>query len=46
MHRAYVEPPQVVELSRRLAERVSPAFAGMSEVSDIVRVTEEMVRRG
>ena len=46
MRRAYVEPPQVTELSRRLAERVSPAFAGISEVSDIVRVTEEMVRRG
>ena len=46
MHRAYVEPPQITELSRRLAEHVSPAFAGINEVSDIVRVTEEMVRRG
>lgn len=27
MRRAYVEPPQVIELSRRLASSVSPAFA-------------------
>lgn len=27
MQRAYVEPPQVIELSRRLASSVSPAFA-------------------
>ena len=46
MHRAYVEPPQVIALSRRLATEVSPAFSDISEVADIVRVTEEMVRRG
>ena len=46
MHRAYVEPPQVIALSRRLAAEVSPAFSDISEVADIVRVTEEMVRRG
>ena len=46
MQRAYVEPPQVIELSRRLASSVSPAFAQVSEVTDIVRITEEMVRRG
>ena len=46
MEAAYVEPPQVVALSARLAEHVSPAFAGVSEVSDIVRIIEEMVRRG
>ena len=46
MRKAYVEPPQIVELSRRLAHAVSPAFAGISEVADIVRITEEMVRRG
>ena len=44
--RAYVAPPQAVELSARLAADVSPEFSGMSEVSDIVRVTEEMIRRG
>lgn len=46
MRRAYVEPPQVIELSRRLASSVSPAFAQVSEVTDIVRITEEMVHRG
>jgi len=46
MQRAYVEPPQVIELSRRLASSVSPAFAQVSEVSDVVRITKEMVRRG
>ncbi|MEE1371851.1 MAG: ABC transporter ATP-binding protein, partial [Parolsenella sp.] len=46
MRRAYVAPPQAVELSARLAAGVSPEFSGMSEVSDIVRVTEEMIRRG
>ena len=46
MQRAYVEPPQVIELSRRLASSVSPAFAQVSEVTDIVRITKEMVRRG
>ena len=46
MQRAYVAPPQVIELSRRLASSVSPAFAQVSEVADIVRITREMVRRG
>ena len=46
MQRAYVEPPQIIELSRRLASTVSPAFTQVSEVTDIVRITEEMVRRG
>ena len=46
MQRAYVEPPQIIELSHRLASTVSPAFAQVSEVTDIVRITEEMVRRG
>ena len=46
MQRAYVEPPQVIELSRRLASSVSPTFAQVSEVTDIVRITEEMVHRG
>lgn len=46
MRRAYVKPPQVIELSRRLASSVSPAFAQVSEVTDVVRITKEMVRRG
>ena len=31
MQRAYVEPPQVIELSRRLASSVSPAFAQVTD---------------
>ena len=46
MRRAYVAPPQVIELSCKLAREVSPAFSGISEVSGIVDVAEEMVRRG
>ena len=46
MRRAYVAPPQVVELAGVLASEVGPAYAGVSEVADVVRITEEMVRRG
>ena len=46
MRRASVAPPQVIELSGVLSREVSSRFAGISEVSDIVDVTEEMVRRG
>lgn len=45
MARAGVEPPQVVALSAALAEDVSPAFAGIAQVSGIVDLVEEMVRR-
>ncbi len=46
MRRAYVAPPQVVELASVLAREVSADFEGVTEVSDIVDITEEMVRRG
>ena len=46
MRAASIEPPQVIELARRLSQSISPAFEGVSEVSDIVRITEEMVHRG
>ena len=46
MRAASVEPPQVIELAEALARRVSPAFAGISEVSGIVGTCERMVRRG
>lgn len=46
MKAAYVAPPQVIELSERLAAEVSPAYARISEVSDIVDVTVEMMQRG
>ena len=46
MRAASIEPPQVIELARRLSQSVSPAFEGVSEVSDIVRITEEMIHHG
>ena len=46
MRQAYVAPPQVVELAGVLSREVSPAYEGVTEVSDIVDITEEMVRRG
>lgn len=46
MREASVEAPQVTRLSRILADEVSPAFAGVSEVADIVRITEEVASRG
>lgn len=45
MQRAFVEPPQVIALAKRLAAEVSPAFAGLSEVSDIVAVSKELACR-
>ena len=46
MERAFVVPPQMVQLASELAREVSPAFAGMSEVSDIVDTAEGMIVRG
>ena len=46
MARASVEAPQVVRLSQELARTVSPAFAGITQVSGIVDLVEEMVSRG
>ena len=46
MAAAYVEPPQVVALSKELARDVAPAFANISQVLGIVEVVEEMVSRG
>lgn len=44
MHAAYVEPPQVVALSKELARDVSPRFAGISQVSDLVDLVKEMLK--
>ena len=46
MAAAYVEPPQVIALSKELARDVAPAFANISQVLGIVEVVEEMVSRG
>ena len=46
MRRASVSPSQVAELSFALARDVSPRFVGVSEVSDVVDITEEMMRHG
>ena len=45
MARAGIEPPQVVRLAGELAREVSPAFAGITQVSGIVDTVEEMVAR-
>ena len=45
MRRAMVEPPQIVALSDALAASVSPAFAGISQVSGIVDLVKEAVGR-
>lgn len=42
MQSAFVEPPQAIALAKRLAAEVSPAFAGLSEVSDIVAIAKEL----
>ena len=43
MARADVEAPQVVRLAAELVRDVSPAFAGASQVSDIVDTVEGML---
>lgn len=45
MQRAFVEPPQAIALAKKLAAEVSPAFAGLSEASDIVAVSKELACR-
>lgn len=45
MQGAFVEPPQAIALAKKLAAEVSPAFAGLSEVSDIVAVAKELACR-
>lgn len=44
MERASVAPPQITQLSLELARTTSPAFAGISQVSGIVDLTQEMMR--
>ncbi|WP_455138069.1 ABC transporter ATP-binding protein [Thermophilibacter sp.] len=46
MARASVEAPQVVRLSQELARTASPAFAGISQVSGVVDLVEEIISRG
>ena len=45
MQSAFVEPPQAIALAKKLAAEVSPVFAGLSEVSDIVAVSKELACR-
>ena len=42
MRAASITPPQVVDLSERLAASCSPAFSGISEVSGIVETVKEL----
>ena len=45
MNEASVTPPQVIDLAARLSRDVSPAFAHITEVSDIVRTVKELMGR-
>lgn len=42
MQRAQLVAPQVIELSQRLAQAVSPCFAQINEVSEIVEICKEL----
>ena len=42
MREASITPPQVIDLSERLAASCSPAFSGISEVSGIVETVKEL----
>ena len=46
MRAARIEPPQVIELAHALERTVSPAFAGLHEVSEVVACVKELVNRG
>lgn len=46
MHQAYIQAPQIVQLSQELTHTVSPEFSGISQVSGMVGLIEEMVRHG
>ncbi len=46
MRAACIAPPQVIELTERLAHTVSPAFHGVSEVAEVVRMVKELVQHG
>ena len=45
MQSAFVEPPQAIALAKKLAAEVSPTFAGLSDVSDIVAIAKELACR-
>ena len=45
MREASVTPPQVIDLAERLARTVSPAFAHITEVSDVVATVKELMGR-
>ena len=45
MAKASITPPQVIALSGRLAREVSPAFAGLLEVEDVVAAVEAAAHR-
>ena len=46
MREASITPPQVVALSQALSHTVSPAFASITEVSQIVDTAKELIERG
>lgn len=44
MDAASIEAPQIVQLSKRLASEVSPHFAGLTQVGQVVDACEELCR--
>ena len=46
LRRASIDAPQVSQLSSALGRDVSPAFAGITEVRDLVSAVEEMAGQG
>jgi energy-coupling factor transport system ATP-binding protein len=44
MQAACVAPPQIMGVSLKLAQELSPSYKGVCEVSDLVRVTEGLVK--
>lgn len=45
LEQASITPPQVIDLSERLADIVDPSFAGITEVSDLVARVKELKHR-
>ena len=45
LEQASITPPQVIDLSERLADIVDTSFAGITEVSDLVARVKELKHR-
>ena len=43
MKQAYLQPPQVMQLSQALTRKTSAAFEGLTQVNEIVTQTERLI---